>query len=73
METKQTVPGAYRELFKTALRLLLEAYDVNDYLLTPQQCEDARHYLALLDNPSYKFGKVTYHGGSLDETVSFFS
>jgi hypothetical protein len=52
-------PGAYRELFKRGLQTLLERND-----LTASERADINHYLKLLADPSYKFGRMEYNGGN---------
>lgn len=56
-----TTPGAYRAIFKKAVTRLL-----TDPSLGEQERHDAEHYLRLLDDPDYKFGKETRHSGSGD-------
>jgi hypothetical protein len=48
-------PGAYRALFLDALAKYRETAD-------PAEIPVIDHYVRTLQNPDYKFGKMTYHG-----------
>ena len=51
-------PGTYRGLFKEALKALTEKDGTSN-----EKKNYIQHYLVLLDNTDYKFGKVEYTMG----------
>lgn len=60
-------PGAYRAIFKKAIERYL---DVDGGKMSPEDYQACHHYLKLLNDPDYKFGKQT--GGSYAPGELFF-
>lgn len=66
----QPPPGTYRGMFKEALKVLAEKDGISN-----EKKSYIQHYLVLLDDPDYKFGKVTYtmgHASSSEVVQPFF-